>query len=382
MTRKLILAAAGAGKSQLIAEKALAMSASGKMVLILTYTENNQAELLKKICQINRVKPSNIDIKGWFTFLLEDMIRPYQGYIFQDRISGIFLNSSDPHKKNQRTIRGRSEKQEDGSYNPQYFLTKSDNRAHTTYLSKLAIRINKEANAKALNRISEIYDAIFIDEVQDLVGWDFDVIHAISKINECAFYCVGDFRQTVYLTHLTQKKPKSSSEKIEAFQTFGFEIEHRSASWRCVQQICNIADFVHADEKRYPATISNIATTSDLDSEHLGVFVVSTDLVSEYMRRYRPVVLRFNRIVGQQLCDGRAAFNFGESKGLEFDRTLILPTTKHQKFLSGEKAVFGQDKTPKAKNSLYVAITRARFSAAFLFDGIPAIDGIDVWKPP
>ena len=93
MTCKLILASAGAGKSQHIVEQAIEKSSNGQSVLVLTYTLNNQRELLNRICKENKYKPSSIDIKGWFRFLLEDLVRPYQRVLFEDRIEGIYFNS-------------------------------------------------------------------------------------------------------------------------------------------------------------------------------------------------------------------------------------------------------------------------------------------------
>ena len=250
---QLIIASAGAGKSRHIVKQALKMAEIGQNILILTYTQNNQKELEKKICQINGHKPSNIIIKGWFAFLLEDMIRPYQRCIFQNRIPGIYFNSSDPHIKNGRTIKGRSEKK-NGKYNPIYFLTKTEQRAHTTYLSKLAVRVYNEAKGKTTQRIAEIYDTIFIDEAQDLVGWDFELIKALAKIKNLSFVCVGDFRQTIYTTSVARKLPKTNIEKFNAFKEIGFKPEHMNISWRCIQSICDFADLVHADEEFYNAT--------------------------------------------------------------------------------------------------------------------------------
>ncbi len=377
---KLIIASAGAGKSRQIVEQALRKANEGQVSLILTYTQNNQNELLNKICKINGFKPSNIIIKGWFSFLLEDMIRPYQGCIFKNRISGIHFNSSDPHKRNGRTIKGRSEKK-DGAYNPDYFLTKKGDRAHTTYLSKFAVRILKETKSKTSKRLSEIYDTIFIDEVQDLIGWDFDIIEALAKTEKCSVLCVGDFRQTLYSTAITQKKPKITAEKIDRFDKMGFEQDHRCISWRCIQSICDFADLVHEDECIYPCTESQIVSVPCHFNDHIGVFTVSPEMVSDYIECYNPVILRQNKKIQEHLCSRHQAFNFGESKGLGFDNVLIFPTVKYKNFLSGKKAVFEKDKTEKAKNNLYVAATRARYSVAFVYDGSEAIEGIKQWKP-
>ena len=57
---------------------------------------------------------------------------------------------------------------------------------------------------------------------------------------------------------------------------------------------------------------------------------------------------------------------FGKSKGLTFDRVLIIPTASYRKYLMGSEDVFKSNKTEEAKNKLYVAITRARFSVTFV----------------
>lgn len=382
MSNRLILASAGAGKSELISKEALARVANGESVLILTYTENNQKELFKKICQLNGYKPTGIVIKGWFTFLLEDMIRPYQRCIFSSRIPGINFNKSgDPHKNGGRNIPGTAEKGGGCEYNPTHYLTRGGGKAHTSYLSKLACRIYKESKKKNIDRLSGIYDAVFIDEVQDLVGWDFNIIEAISKIDKLVFTCVGDFRQTVYSTHPTTKTPKTNSEKIERFVSIGFSPEHMNVSWRCIQPICDFAHLVHADKNPYPKTISNVKEVPDAFVNHAGVFTVSEQHISSYIRIFEPVILRLNKGTRLDLCEDQSCYNFGMSKGLGFKRVLIIPTEKHRKFLRGESGVFDDANTDTPRNTLYVISTRARYSVAFLFDGDSSIDIVESWQP-
>ncbi len=378
MSRRLILASAGAGKSKLIVEQAIERIALGERVLILTYTENNQNELVKKFCQVRGTVPSLVTIKGWFTFLLEDMIRPYQSCIFQGRIPSINFNPEDPHKRNGRNIKGSGEKIE-GNYNPKHFLTRNKGKAHTSYISKLAVRINSVSGGKSIARLSEIYSSIFIDETQDLIGWDFELMKSISSSGIYQFCCVGDFRQTLYSTHPTTKKPKDNNEKLKRFVDIGFTPENLNVSWRCTQNICDFADLVHKNEGVYESTESKLEVLDPKYIDHLGVFVVEPDNVGEYIKKHQPIILRANRTSHKYLCEGRDAYNFGEVKGMGFNRVLICSTDKHQKFLAGKYDVFESDKTPKAKNSLYVAITRARYSVAFLYAGDVAIEGVEVW---
>lgn len=381
MSNRLILASAGAGKSELICKEALEKAANREQVLILTYTENNQKELFKKICQLNTYKPTDIVIKGWFTFLLEDMIRPYQQCIFSNRIPNIHFNrAGDPHKRDGRNIPGTAEKI-DGQYNPIHYLTRTSGKAHTSYLSKLAYRIYRGAQKKSIDRLNSIYDAIFIDEVQDLVGWDFDIIEAISKIDDLAFTCVGDFRQTVYSTHPTTKRPKTNTEKIERFKSIGFEPEYMNVSWRCIQPICNFSYLVHADENLYPETTSNVTQVPDEFADHIGIFTVSEQHIARYIQLFNPVILRLNKITRLDVCEGQSCYNFGVSKGLGFERVLIIPTGSHREFLRGATGVFDDARTDAPKNTLYVIATRARYSVAFLFDEDSALDIVRTWQP-
>lgn len=377
----MILASAGAGKSRYIAEQALKKAAGNQTILILTYTVSNQEELLEQICRINRVKPRNVVIKGWFTFLLEDMIRPYQRCMFPARIVGIDFNATDPHVRGHFTIKGRGEKIGD-SYNPRHFLTSDHQKAHTTYLSKLAARINEEAEGKPVQRLAEIYDAVYIDEVQDLGSWDFDVLKAVAGSGVGTFECVGDFRQTIYRTSpAKRKKPVSDDHKLAAFQAMGFVPEHMSISWRCIQVICKFADLLHASEGRYPPTESMLTEVPAEFHAHHGIFVVPPSHVAAYMDCYNPVILRWSVATAAELCTGRNAYNFGEAKGLGFDRVLIVPTKSYTEFIGGKHKVFQDAKTAEAKNKLYVAITRARYSVAFIYDCAQAPAGLHLWSP-
>jgi len=377
LTRKLILASAGAGKSKHIVSQAIKKAALGQHVLILTYTENNQKELLHKFCNTSGFLHPNVTIKGWFTFLLQDMIRPYQSCIFSDRISGVNFNSANPHIKNSRSIPGRAEKV-GSDYNHLHFLTSSGQRAHTSFLSKLAIRINSISNQKPILRIDNIYQSIFIDEVQDLVGWDFEVLRLISKSAQESFYCVGDMRQTLYSTHTGRKSPITNVEKLGCFQKIGLKQEQLNVSWRCIQDICDYADSVHRSENIYTATESKVKDIPKTHADHLGIYIVKPKNAQAYLKKYNPTILRINRNTRMDLCQNYESYNFGESKGMSFNRILICVTEKQKSFLKGNLSAFDDDQTEKAKNTFYVAITRARFSVAFLCPD--EFDTIETWK--
>jgi DNA helicase-2/ATP-dependent DNA helicase PcrA len=381
LARKLLLASAGAGKSERIAREAIKRAASGGKVLLLTFTINNQFELVRAICRINKFQPENVVVKGWFSFLLEDMIRPYQRCILDKRVSGIAFDSRNPHLVEGATfyIRGRREKVDD-QWNPRHYVT-TEARAHTYYLAKLAARVHKESGGKPARRLAGIYDAVFIDEIQDLVGWDFEVIRAMVETGIAEFDCVGDFRQSIYETSETSKKPQKSAEKLAEFKNMGFEIDHLAISWRCIQSICDLADRLHVGDGLYSPTKSQIAVVPPEHTEHQGVFAIPASRLKEYIEKYNPTILRRTRQTEEALCEGRAAYNFGESKGMGFARVLIIPPDPHAKFLCGDTTAFEKTKTDESRNKLYVAITRAKYSVAFCHKGGSVVTGAQIWNP-
>ncbi|MFH0906204.1 MAG: UvrD-helicase domain-containing protein, partial [archaeon] len=78
---KLIIAAAGSGKTTFLVNEALKKEGN---VLITTFTEANEAEIKNKIIKIRKCIPSNIIIQTWFSFLLQHGVRPYQDSLCLD----------------------------------------------------------------------------------------------------------------------------------------------------------------------------------------------------------------------------------------------------------------------------------------------------------
>lgn len=86
---------------------------------------------------------------------------------------------------------------------------------------------------------------------------------------------------------------------------------------------------------------------------------ISLARYSSYIEKYNSVtVLRHDKNVDTK---GLPAMNIGIAKGRTFDRVMIFPTQPMLKYLEDK------DETKlKAPERLYVAVTRARFSVAFV----------------
>ncbi len=92
---------------------------------------------------------------------------------------------------------------------------------------------------------------------------------------------------------------------------------------------------------------------------------MDNQLIASVSSVYRPVAARTGT---GYLPSNLVCYNLGSGKGLGFDRVLVIPAENQLKFLAGDGQAFDMNKTGESRNKLYVAITRARFSLAFLVE--------------
>lgn len=370
MPNELWLAGAGSGKTNKIISDAIEVINGGGRVLVVTYTVNNQAELRARFVKLYGASSEQFVVKGLFSFYLEDLIRPYQNEIFPDRITTISFTENNPHLIPGTTyyMKDRAEKSADGTINPLYYLTPCKTKAYSGLLAKLATLIAKQTKDAPAKRLKAIYQKVFFDEVQDLVGWDYDVIKSLNGVMADAICCVGDFRQTIYTTTFGHKSPQTPPEKIDHFvNKMKFGKHSMPHNRRCIQEICNLSDAIHAGQ--YEKTISDVKKIPDELAHHSGIFIVKRSCVTAYLATFQPHVLRWSSTTGTKyLPRSVICYTFGSCKGLGFDRVLIVPTEKHLQFVGGHPKVFEKEKTDESQNKLYVAITRARYSVAFVVE--------------
>lgn len=344
MSNKLIVAAAGSGKTTYLVNQALEITEAE--VLITTYTEANEAEIRSKIVEKNKFLPANITVQTWFSFLLQHGVRPYQGYFFDHDIKGMNL------------VSGRSARGTEGSDVSKHYFD-SQCRIYSDKISKFLIECNKVSGGKVMDRLARIYPHIFIDEVQDLAGYDLEFLKMLfdSRIN---ILLVCDPRQAVYSTSNAAKhKQFSKSGILDFFKTNTIEVEKDDTSlttnYRSIKAICDLSN------KLFPEH-SSIQSGNTYSTGHDGIFLVRSQDIDSYLARYKPLQLRNNRT--KIIENSYPIMNFGESKGLSFDRVLIYPTKPILEWLKNNTS----DLKSESRSKLYVAITRARYSVAFVYD--------------
>jgi len=365
-TNKLIIAAAGAGKTTFIVKEALKQKDSN--VLITTYTQANEEEIRKKIIEINKCIPENITVQTWFSTLLQHGVRPYQGCLFEKKVNGMLLvNNQSAVKYYQKGIPVYYKEEDD--LEKHYFTDTF--KIYSDKLSKFVFRCNQKTEGAVIDRLSRIYSHIFVDEVQDLAGYDLELIKLIFSSNS-NILMVGDPRQVTYLTHNERKFEKYRDGKIKEFienecKKINYEIDEETLniSYRNNELICRFSSKLYPNYKTCTSNQKEV-------TKHDGVFYLKKKDVQKYLEIYNPVQLRYN--VNVDVNKNYKTINFGNSKGLTFDRVLIYPTKEFIKWLDNNNF----DLKPTSRSKFYVAITRAKYSVGIVydFDSLLKIEGV------
>ena len=353
---RIIICAAGGGKTTRIVTDALGETAS--RVALVTYTRNNEREIERKFYERGAVIPARVEVMTWFVFLLYELARPYRSSLHDQRIESICWVDS-------RSVKFVKET----NVAAHYFV---DGRSiYSDKIAKFVVECNRRSGGAVMRRLAERFDHIFVDEVQDLVGYDLEVLEMILKAN-IRLSLVGDHRQAILRTNPSNKNAAFAGvniiKKLRHWQNGKLAVlSYEQQTYRCAQRIADLADSFFPNE---PATTSMQAT----ETGHDGIFIIASTDVASYVAKFGPQVLRYSKTTN---CQGLPAMNFGEAKGLTFDRVLIFPHGPATKWLRTGALAHVQ----ASLSRMYVGVTRARYSVAFVHDGIAMIAGAQQYAP-
>lgn len=338
-SNRAIVAAAGSGKTATIIEEALGVT-SGR-VLIVTFTNENQRQIISRIeRQAGGHVPAHITVMGWFSFLINEAIRPYQSFVTGE--AGRIRDLNFIGRRHERAKRA----------NLNYYLDKH-NDLFRDGVADLACCVNSASEGRCIRRLEAIYSHIYVDEFQDLVGYDLDFIDLLLA-SSISVTLVGDPRQHTFSTNLS---PRNKKYRGAGFVDWLVErdkvcvLEVRCESQRCNQELCDFADTL------FPHLPATVALNTE-DVPHRGVFVIARGTVAEYVDKWKPVVLRESK--RHDTC-GLPAMNIGVAKGSTFDRVLIFSSKPMLQYVKSRDL-----SKLKTNDRLYVAVTRARYSATFV----------------
>ncbi|NGO62479.1 UvrD-helicase domain-containing protein [Rhizobium daejeonense] len=347
---RIVIAAAGGGKTTRIVDEVLALPE--KRAAIITYTRNNVHEIQSKFHQRARIIPENVEILSWYTFLLREMARPYQDTKIDRRIDGI---------RWVETTLDRFARKDD----PDRYYLGGTSSIYSNKLAEFVEACNSASSGAVIRRLEQRFERVYIDEIQDVAGYDIDIIEAMLR-SKLEVVLVGDPRQSTYSTNNSSRHKKfRGPDIVHKFKDWEKKrlavLEHHVDTHRCNQKIADLADSFYPLHER-------TKSRNEKSTGHDGIFFVKASSVSAYVEAFQPQVLRLKVTTD---CLGLPALNFGESKGMTFDRVLIFPHKKGTNWLRTGNYEY----VSGVLAELYVGVSRARYSVSFVHDGETAIIG-------
>lgn len=349
MKNNLIIAAAGSGKTTFIVNESLKIK--DKRVLITTFTEANEQEIRKKFVEINGYIPENITIKTWFSFLIKHGVKPYQDYICECEVKGLQL-------VNQKSgLIGYGRNRQPYYYsehkNPMEYYFNKSSQIYSDKISKFVVNVNYKSDGLVIDRLSRIFQYVFIDEVQDLAGYDLEIVKILTE-STINVTLVGDPRQVTYHTHEESKYSKYQDGRIKDFiltecdsKSINIDEDSLNVTYRNYRDICLFSNNLFPNMKP-------CGYVDQEEKDEKGVFFVDTKSINSFLSKYNAIQLRYDS--RKKVNEQYSVMNMGLSKGLTFENVLIYPTQDMEKWLFDNNQALSN----AVRAKFYVAITRAR----------------------
>lgn len=336
-----IIAVAGAGKTNWLADMVLKEPTPARTI-VLTYTTTNQTEDALRIASKAEGSAALPKVMGWRSFLLNEIVRPYLPTLYPDVVfNGLAVE--DPQSFMYRKGIDR------------YFT--SDGRAYPSLLGKLSLDIIKASKYRAIERIEHLYDAFFIDEGQDLRGNDLGVLEEFLK-SSITISIVLDPRQSITSTAQrdTAHKKYADAAIINLYRNWEsrklLTIQNLSETHRFTSELAHFSDLIFEPNLGFESTFSNVPPRG----QHDGVFLISKQAITDYSFTHRATVLA---VMKSDEIEAYESINIGLSKGMTRDDVVIMATRNIEDFL-----LRGKYLPPSSACRFYVAVTRAKYSVA------------------
>lgn len=326
MDKELILAVAGSGKTSLIVDKLDLI----EKYLVITYTINNTANLRYSIIEKFGYFPENIFLFSYFNFLYSFCFMPYLGYKLKPK--GIYWKIP-PRFTNKIPLN-----------NINRFMTNEK----LLYHNRIAKLIEHNDLYEELNhRLEKYFDYLYIDEVQDFAGHDFNLLKNIIK-SDLNVLLVGDFYQHTFDTSRdgnTNAKIHVDYESYKKiFEDCGLKtnIEHLDKSYRCSSEVC-----------KFISSQLGIVIESNKEENSKVVFIEEKTKIEDIFRD-KKIRKLFYQESNKYPCFAR---NWGDSKGESYDDIcVVLNQTASKLFKKGKL----YELPPVSRNKLYVACSRTK----------------------
>lgn len=330
MDKELVLATAGSGKTTEIINK---LNKENK-ILLITYTDANYDILKNKVIEKFKEIPNNIKIYTYFSFLYSVCFAPLK-------------RNWDIRGLDFRDINNKYLKKE----NIEYYLNK---RNRKMYHRRLASFCNKQLIDEIKNRLEKYFDIIYVDEVQDFAGHDFNFLLNILDTN-VKFFMVGDYYQHTYDSsqdgNININLYKNYDKYINMFKqkNIAINIDLLKKSKRCSATVC-----------KFIKNKIGINIESDKKNETIVKEIDTNEEILKIIENKKIVKLFYNNHIKYNIENTN---NWGNSKGETYKDVCVILNDNTYKMYKKNML----NKLPQqTKNKLYVACSRTKNNLYFI----------------
>lgn len=325
MDKQVIFAVAGSGKTTHIINK-LNLD---RRFLLVTYTNNNVANLRSGIIRKFGYFPDNIKLYSYYSFLYSFCYKPFLYMRFPVKGINYEPNPNKYIKKSQLA----------------HYVDPSQ-RLYSARIAKLIIETGEVD--KLIDRITKYFDFMFIDEIQDFAGNDFNLLKHLVRANVNHLY-VGDFFQHTFDTGRDGRTNATLhdvyAKYISSFTKMGLAVDTLTLnkSHRCGPSICEyISNNLGINIESHRSDVTPINIISDLNIA--AQIFHDPEIVKLFFSQH----YRYN-------CFSK---NWGECKGEDkySDVCVVINNTTMTHLRSGRL----EQLPSTTKNKLYVALSRTK----------------------
>lgn len=330
MDKRLVLAVAGSGKTTMIINRINEQDRA----LLITYTNNNQQQLINKLINKFGCLPKNIKVYTYFTFLYSFCFRPLN---LLENVKGIDYKSEPITRTNKNNLN--------------HYMNPGNMRM---YHRRLAKYCQLGLLDEIIARIEKYFDYFYIDEAQDLAANDFNFMLAlVNKLNKDVLM-VGDFYQHTFDTSRDGNVNKSLYDNynnyVSKFNGTGITVDNQTLvnCYRCTDTICKyVNDNLNINIK---SSSSNHSIIIEANDDEIDTIVKDNSIIKLFYKESSKYMMN--------------ADNWGNVKGLTFDSDICIVLNKgtYSKFKNNQL----NELAPDTKNKLYVALTRTTKSVYFI----------------
>ena len=369
MNNHVIFAAAGNGKTYNICSEAIKLaSETDKLILLVTYTNEGVHSLEKEYQKQNYgVIDNNVIVKTWYSFILSELIKPYQCHLkikqkhYKDEYD---FAVPENHIKSIAFYQDEEMPRWYKNEHIQYYLNSAKD-IRKDNVSHLAIRCIDDSENRVIARMEEIYSHVFFDELQDYAGWDLEIFARLFA-SKMSVKCVGDYKQATFRTNNSLKYKQYRDEKIKNFfvshKSKGVcDLSYDNMTKRFNKEICDFVNIIFDDKD---SVICPDPTIMQKQVENIGVYLVDNRDMEQYCQLYSPTILRYDRNSRIGFSHSCQVFNYGNSKGATFERVVIVPVGTVLPFIKEQKDITSK----QTRSKFFVACTRAKCSIVFAID--------------